>query len=98
MEFVEELLCSKGRIRVLRVLSENGELCISHIARSAGLNHYNTETHLEKVEELGLIREKRFGPIRVFEIVFNKIAVRFEKDLGVRLDWDGYEDRQEALS
>jgi len=86
VEFVEGLLGSKGRIRVLRVLSENGELCISHIARSACLNHYNTKTHLEKLEELGLIREKHFGPIRIFEIVFNKIVVRFEKGQGVRLD------------
>ena len=64
MDSVEEIFGSKGRIRVLSVLVERGELMISEVARSTGLNHDNAENQLEKLKEMGLLREKRFGPIR----------------------------------
>lgn len=93
MESIEELFGSRGRTRILRVLSENGELNISEIGRSARMNHDDVNDHLEKLKESGLVREKRFGPIRIFQVAFNWIAVRFERGRGVRLDWDGFEDR-----
>ena len=63
---IEEVLSSKGRVKILRILSEIGELNISEIARRAGLNYATTNRHLEVLEEYGLIRHKRFGRIRIF--------------------------------
>jgi len=97
VEFIEELFGSKGRTRVLRVITENGELSITHIARSAGMNHSDVNGHLEKLKEMGLIREKHFGPIRIFDTTFNRFIVRFDKDEGVTLESDAYEDRPQAL-
>jgi len=97
VEFIEELFGSKGRTRVLSVLTENGELSITHIARSAGMNYSAVNGHLEKLKEHGLILEKRFGPIRIFDTTFDRFIVRFEKDEGVTLESDAYEDRTEAF-
>ena len=64
----EEILGSKGRIRVLEVLTESGELNISEVSRRTGLNYTSVERHLMKLKEMGLLNEKRYGKIRIFEI------------------------------
>ena len=63
---IEEILSSKGRVKILKILSEIGELNISEIARRAGLNYATTNRHLSVLEEQGLVRHKRFGRIRIF--------------------------------
>jgi DNA-binding transcriptional ArsR family regulator len=75
----EEILGSKGRIRVLQVLSESTELNISEISRRTGLNYTSVERHLIKLQKMGLLKEKRYGKIRIFETMFRVINIRFEK-------------------
>ena len=84
----EELLGSRGRIRVLRVLAESGELNISEVGRRTGMNYTSVERHLNRLRELGLLREKRYGKIRIFEALFNNVTVRFERNRGVRVETD----------
>lgn len=83
---VESLLGSRGRIRVLRVLSEGGELNISEVTRRVGMNHSSVAGHLERLKGMGLVREKRYGKIRIFEAVFNSLIVRFDRGQGVSLN------------
>ena len=73
---IEEILSSKGRVKILKILSEIGELNISEIARRAGLNYATTNRHLGVLEEQGLVRHKRFGRIRIFR--FNEENRRAE--------------------
>lgn len=82
----EEILGSKGRIRVLEVLTESGELNISEISRRTGLNYTSVERHLTKLEKLGLLKEKRYGKIRIFEAVFRSFTVSFERGRTIKLD------------
>jgi predicted transcriptional regulator len=63
---IEEIFSSKGRVKILRILSEIGELNISEIARRAGLNYATTNQHLQILEDSRLIRHKTFGRIRIF--------------------------------
>lgn len=63
---IEDVFSSKGRVRILRILSEIGELNISEIARRAGLNYATTNQHLQLLENFGLIQHKKFGRIRIF--------------------------------
>ncbi len=63
---IEEVFSSKGRVKILRILSEIGELNISEIARRAGLNYTTTNQHLELLEKNKLVRHKTFGRIRIF--------------------------------
>ena len=84
----EELLGSRGRIRVLKVLSESGELNISEVSRRSGLNYTSVERHLMSLQKLGLAREKRYGKIRIFKTTFRLLTVRFERGGEVRVDLD----------
>jgi len=83
---VEELMGSRGRIRVLRVLSESRELNISEVGRRTGMNYTSVERHLKALRDMGLLREKRYGKIRIFETTFKAINVSFERNKGVRVE------------
>lgn len=63
---VEEVLSSKGRVKILKILALKGELNISEIARRAELNHTSTLSHLRYLKKIGLVEEKNFGRIRIF--------------------------------
>jgi len=63
---IEDIFSSKGRVKILRILSEIGELNISEIARRAGLNYTTTNQHLNLLENNKLVRHKTFGRIRIF--------------------------------
>ena len=63
---IEDVFSSKGRVKILRILSEIGELNISEIARRAGLNYATTNQHLQALEKHKLVRHKTFGRIRIF--------------------------------
>lgn len=82
----EEILGSKGRIRVLEVLTESGELNISEISRRTGLNYTSVERHLSKLQKLGLLKEKRYGKIRIFEAIFKSFSVSFERGRSIKLE------------
>lgn len=82
----EELLGSKGRIRVLRVLTESRELNISEVGRRAGMNYTSVERHLEALTKMGLLNEKRYGKIRIFEITFDRLTLNFERQKGIRIE------------
>ena len=73
---IEEVLSSKGRVKILKILSDIGELNISEIARRAGLNYTTTNGHLTALERYGLVLHKRFGRIRIFR--FNEGSTRAE--------------------
>jgi DNA-binding transcriptional ArsR family regulator len=63
---IEEVFSSRGRVRILRILAEIGELNISALARRAGLNYSTAREHLRVLEEANLVRHKSFGRIRIF--------------------------------
>lgn len=63
---IEDVLSSKGRVRILRILADIGELNISEIARRAGLNYATTNQHLKALEDYQLVKHKKFGRIRIF--------------------------------
>jgi len=86
---VEEILGSRGRIRVLQVLTESGELNISEVSRRTGLNYTSVERHLMKLKELGLLKEKRYGKIRIFEIQFRSLGIVFENGRPVNVQVQG---------
>jgi len=73
---IEEVLSSKGRVKILKILANIGELNISEIARRAGLNYTTTNEHLMALELSGLVLHKRFGRIRIFR--FNENNPRAE--------------------
>jgi DNA-binding transcriptional ArsR family regulator len=63
---IEDVFSSKGRVKILAILSKIGELNISEIARRAGLNYSTTNQHLQALENYKLVCHKTFGRIRIF--------------------------------
>lgn len=63
---VELLFSSRGRIKIIRLLAECGELNISEIAKRTHLNHSTTRRHLQFLERAKLVQEKTFGRIKIY--------------------------------
>ena len=78
---VEDVFSSRGRVRILRILSEIGELNISEIARRAGLNYTTTNEHLQVLEKARLVRHKSFGRIRIYRFDEEDARARGIKNL-----------------
>lgn len=64
---VEEILSCRGKVRILKILSEEGELNVSEITRRSKLNHSLALKYLEGLRTAQLLDEKRFGRIRIFK-------------------------------
>jgi len=78
---LEEVFSSRGRVKVLRVLVKFKELNISEVARKANLSHTAVERHLEKLKQLKLVTEKKFGRIRIFRFNSKNPIAEAIKDL-----------------
>jgi predicted transcriptional regulator len=78
---IEDVFSSKGRVKILKILTEIGELNISEIARRAGLNYTTTNQHLQALEDHKLVRHKSFGRIRIFRFDEENPRARMVKQL-----------------
>ena len=65
---VEDFFSSQLRMKILKILSEVGELNISAIARRLGVNYGTTNKHLKVLENEGIVQHKRFGRIRIYRL------------------------------
>jgi DNA-binding transcriptional ArsR family regulator len=63
---VEEILGSKARLKIIKLLVYKNELNISSIIKKTNLNHSIVSRHLKKLKEIGLIQEKKFGRIKIY--------------------------------
>jgi len=82
---IETVFSSKGRVKILKILVEIGELNISEIARRAKLNYTTTNQHLQVLETSGIVRHKNFGRIRIFR--FNIDDPRAKNIKGLIEEW-----------
>lgn len=65
---IEVFFESKGRFRVFRFLLEVGEANISRIVRETGLPHRLVERHLEALKGAGIVKERKYERMRIFEV------------------------------
>lgn len=73
---IEDLLSSRGRIKILKELAESTELNISELCRRVDLNHSSTKSHLEVLLTSGLIEEKKFGRIKIYRYKIEDLRAR----------------------
>jgi predicted transcriptional regulator len=78
---IEDVFSSKGRVKILKILTKMNELNISEIARRAGLNYTTTNQHLQVLENHNLVRHKTFGRIRIFRFDEKNPRARMIKEL-----------------
>ncbi len=72
----ENLMGSKARVKILKILALNGELAISQVIKKTRLNHTCTIKHLDYLKTKGLIQEKNFGRIKIFRYKMENIKAR----------------------
>jgi len=78
---LEELLSSKGRVRILRILLEEGQVNVTRLVRVTGLHHRLVVKHLEELKRMGLVEERRYGRLRVYEVNFKDPRVSALREL-----------------
>jgi len=83
---IETVFSSKGRVKILKILVDIGELNISEIARRARLNYTTTNQHLQVLESSGIVKHKNFGRIRIFR--FNEDNQRAKRIKQLMDEWD----------
>lgn len=65
---LEEILSSRGRVRLIKALVELGEAHLSRLTRYTGLSYSTAVKHLEALEAVGLIEELRLGRVRLYRL------------------------------
>lgn len=68
---VEELCASRARIKILRIILREGQASITRLAREARLNNKRVAYHMKALEKLGIVEERKFGRLRVYELRYN---------------------------
>jgi len=65
---LEEVLGTAGKVKVLLLLIDQEEMNISQIVKLSGLEHSSVQKHLKSLCDQHLLREKRYGRIRIFAL------------------------------
>jgi predicted transcriptional regulator len=81
----EDALCSKCRIKILKLLLQSGQLNASEIARAVGINYGATYQHLRLLVSADVLLEKRFGKTRLYR--FNEQSPRARAVLSLLQAW-----------
>jgi len=73
---IENLLGSRARVKILKLLAKNKELSISQIIRGTKLNHSSVKYHLAYLKSNNLVQEKIFGRIKIYRYKFENIRAK----------------------
>jgi len=65
---IEDVLGSKGKIKILKVLAAKGESNISDVMRRARVNYSTIDNHMADLVEAGIVEETDFGRIRILRL------------------------------
>jgi len=65
---VEDVLSSKLRMKILKVLHNVGELNVSEIARRLNINYMSASKHMKILEDENILQHKRFGRIHLYRL------------------------------
>jgi len=73
---IENILSSRGRVKIIKLLAKEEELNISEIVKKVRLNHSTVVQHLEYLCKVGIVQEKTFGRIRIYRLKSENAKVR----------------------
>jgi len=65
---LEEVLCSKPRIKILKLIYTLGQLNVSDIGRRLNLNYSATSDHIHILESEGLLELRTYGRVRMYRL------------------------------
>jgi len=73
---IEDLLGSRARIKILKILALNNELNITSIISKTKLNHSNVSGHLNYLKSCDLVQEKIYGRIKIYRYKNENVKAR----------------------
>jgi len=73
---IEDLLGSRARIKILKLLALKQELTISQIIKTTNLNHSSVKHHLTYLKSNNLVQEKVFGRIKFYRYNSENVRAR----------------------
>ncbi|MBY8982129.1 MAG: helix-turn-helix transcriptional regulator [Candidatus Lokiarchaeota archaeon] len=79
INLIEDLLGSRAKTKIIKLLAKNNELNISSIIKKTHLNHKNVLKHLNYLKLVNLVQEKNFGRIKIFRYKIENIKARYLK-------------------
>jgi DNA-binding transcriptional ArsR family regulator len=72
---IEDVLCSKTRLRILKVLMRSEQLTVSDIAARTSVNYVSARAHLETLENGNILAHLMFGKrIRYYKFKDSTLA------------------------
>jgi predicted transcriptional regulator len=71
---LEDVLCSKTRIRILKVMVRLGRLNVSTIAKMMRINYCASLRHLEILENAGFLQRSDYGRSRLYRFNENSVT------------------------
>lgn len=86
---IEEAIASRGAIRILELISRRGDLNISEITKRLGLNHTNVQKHIGVLTKAGILRESRYGRVKIISLIPREVRISFIKGEGLRVELIG---------
>ncbi len=63
---LEDVLSSKSRIKILKLIIQFGQLNVSDIARRLKVNYASTSNHLKILESEGILQKLTYGRVRMY--------------------------------
>jgi DNA-binding transcriptional ArsR family regulator len=75
-KLIEDLLGSRARVKILKILAKFDELTISLIIKKTKLNYTCVLKHLNFLKLHNLIQEKKFGRIKIFRYKSENMKAR----------------------
>ena len=85
---VIDLLSSKGKVKILYLLSKNEELNITQIVRASRMNSSQINQHLNFFVKNEIIEEKKFGRVKIYRLMTEFHRIKLLKSFFSR--WNEY--------
>ena len=78
---IEDIFCSRGRTKIIKLLALRDELNISKIVKLTRLNHLSVKNHLIFFKKINFVQEKKFGRIRIYRFKIENLKAKALKNL-----------------
>jgi predicted ArsR family transcriptional regulator len=65
---VEDVLCSRTRLKIIILLLHLGQLNVSDVAYKLRINYVATYRHLDLLENAGILKHREFGRVKQYRI------------------------------
>ena len=83
---LEDVLSSKSRMKILKLIYKLGQLNVSDVARRLKLNYASTSNHLKVLESEGILQKLTYGRVRMYR--FNEGSAKAKAVVGLIEAWE----------